>query len=86
MESLESIRKFPLFSDMDDSEIAGIRAVMESNFYAPGQTILREGDESDHFHVITEGIVDFLISDADGNELLFFLRLSLRALQKSPLR
>lgn len=55
---------------MDDSEVAGIQAIMESNFYAPGQTILREGDESDRFHTITEGIVDFLISDANGNELI----------------
>lgn len=70
MLNLDPLRKFPLFSDMDNAEIAGIRAVMQSNFYAPGQTILREGDESDHFHVITEGIVDFLISDANGNELI----------------
>jgi len=94
MENLETLRKIPLFSDMDEQEISGIRSIMETNFYAPGQTILHEGDQSDHFHVIVEGSVDFIINDADGNEIIiddisaggFFGELSMLSGEKRSVR
>ena len=63
------LRDVPLFSEMDDQEVAGIRAIMEELKFNPGQVIIREGESGDLFYVVTEGHAQVLIRDADGNEL-----------------
>lgn len=70
MEALETLKSIPLFSEMDDQERAGILAIMDSDTYTPGETILHEGEECSFFHVICEGEIEYVISDADGNELV----------------
>lgn len=70
MNDIETLKTIPLFSEMDDQERAGILSIMDTNTYAPGQTILHEGEESTYFHVITEGEVEYIIPDAEGNELI----------------
>ena len=64
------LREVPLFSEMDDQEVAGIRAIMREMKFKPGQVIIREGEIGDLFYVITEGHAEILIHDADGAELL----------------
>ena len=63
------LRQVPLFSEMDDQEVAGIRAIMEELKFKPEQVIIREGESGDLFYVVTEGHAQVLIRDADGNEL-----------------
>ncbi len=70
MDQIETLRKVSLFSGMDDQEIAGVLAIMDSNHYVPGQGIIHENDEAEAFHVITRGTVEFLTSDASGAELI----------------
>ena len=70
MDQIEQLKRVPLFSTMDDQEVAGIHAIMDVNKYAPGQTIFREGELGTHFHVIVEGNVHFVMQDANGEELL----------------
>jgi len=70
MTDIDKLKQVPLFSTMDDQEIAGVHAIMEQNTFAPGQVIFREGDAGDNFHVILEGSIQFLIQDASGGELL----------------
>jgi CRP/FNR family cyclic AMP-dependent transcriptional regulator len=70
MTDIQKLKLIPLFSTMDDQEIGGIRAIMDQNVFAPGQVIMREGEEGNHFHVILEGNVQFLTQDAAGDELL----------------
>src|SRR4051812_3782090 len=70
MEEIAALKKIPLFSNMDDHEIAGVRAIMEEYHYVPGQVIIREGEEGDLFHVITDGSVQFISFDAEGSELV----------------
>src|SRR5258705_286297 len=70
MNDIDKLKQVPLFSTMDDQEIAGIRAIMDENTFAPGQVILREGEPGDNFHVILEGDVQFLTQDAGGGELV----------------
>jgi CRP/FNR family transcriptional regulator, cyclic AMP receptor protein len=55
---------------MDDHEIAGVRAIMESNSYVPGQMIIHENDESSEFHVIIGGTIEMLTTDASAAELI----------------
>lgn len=70
MNDRENLKAIPLFSDMDEHEIAGIRAAMEPQYFVAGQTIIHEGEEGDLFHVIISGNVEYLTSDADGRELI----------------
>lgn len=64
------LREVPLFSEMDDQEVAEIRAIMDELKFRPGQVIVQEGDEGDLFYVVTEGEVHVSIQDANGKELV----------------
>ena len=64
------LREVPLFSEMDENEVAGIRAIMDEMKFKPGQVIIREGETGDLFYVVTEGHAEVLIHDADGTEVL----------------
>jgi len=64
------LREVPLFSEMDEQEVAGIRAIMQEMKFKAGQVIIREGETGDLFYVITEGRAEIIIRDADGAELL----------------
>jgi len=64
------LREIPLFSEMDEQEVADIRAIMQEMKFRPGQVIIREGEMGDLFYVITEGHAEILIRDADGAELI----------------
>ena len=64
------LREVPLFSEMDDQEVAGIGAIMQEMKFKPGQVIIREGETGDLFYVITEGQAEIIIRDADGEELV----------------
>ena len=64
------LREVPLFSEMDEQEVAGIREIMEEMKFAPGQVIIRENEMGDLFYVITEGHVEITIRDADGSDVI----------------
>jgi CRP/FNR family transcriptional regulator, cyclic AMP receptor protein len=64
------LREVPLFSEMDENEVAGIREIMEEQKFKPGQVIIREGETGDLFYVITEGRVEVIIRDADGSDVV----------------
>ncbi|HEY3312189.1 MAG TPA: DUF1003 domain-containing protein [Anaerolineales bacterium] len=64
------LRDIALFSEMDEQEVAGIRAIMDELKFRSGQTITREGETGNLFHVITEGEVQVTIRDADGNDIV----------------
>jgi len=64
------LREVPLFSEMDENEVAGIRDIMEVMKFKAGQVIIREGETGDLFYVITEGHVQVIIRDADGSDVV----------------
>jgi uncharacterized membrane protein len=64
------LREIPLFSEMDEQEVAGIRSIMEELRFKPGQVIIREGELGDLFYVITEGHAEVLIRDANGSDIV----------------
>jgi CRP/FNR family transcriptional regulator, cyclic AMP receptor protein len=70
MDDIAALKQVPLFSFMDDDEVAGIRAIMDSTTYAPGKVIIREGEPGDHFFVVVQGQVQFLVLDAGGREIM----------------
>ena len=64
------LREVPLFSEMDEQEVAGIRLIMEEMKFKPGQVIIREGERGNLFYVITEGYAEIIIRDAGGADLV----------------
>jgi CRP/FNR family transcriptional regulator, cyclic AMP receptor protein len=64
------LREIPLFSEMDEQEVAGIRAIMEEIKFKPGQVIIREGEIGDLFYVIMEGHAEVIIRDAAGADIV----------------
>jgi CRP/FNR family transcriptional regulator, cyclic AMP receptor protein len=65
---IAALKQIPLFSNMDDQEISGILSIMDEITYEPGQVILREGEQSDEFYVLTSGTAQIIIRDASGGE------------------
>jgi len=64
------LREVPLFSEMDEQEVSGIRDIMDELKFRPGQVIIREGELGDLFYVITEGHAEVIIRDADGSDVI----------------
>jgi uncharacterized membrane protein len=64
------LREVPLFSEMDEQEVAGIRAIMDEMKFKAGHVIIREGELGNLFYVITEGRVEITIRDAGGADLI----------------
>jgi uncharacterized membrane protein len=67
---VEVLKDIPLFSEMDHDEVSGIYALMGRHTYAPGQVIMRQGEPGDYFYVVVRGQVQFLVPDANGQELI----------------
>lgn len=70
MQDIETLKRVPLFSFMDDEEIVGVRAIMSQATFAPGQVIVRVGELGDLFYVVTGGSIRFSVQDASGAELI----------------
>ena len=64
------LREVPLFSEMDEQEVAGIREIMDVMKFKKGQVIIREGDTGDLFYVVTEGQAEIIVRDADGSDVV----------------
>lgn len=64
------LREIPLFSEMDEQEVAGIRAIMDVKKFKPGHLIIREGDVGDLFYIITEGYAEVFLHDANGSDVI----------------
>ncbi len=64
------LHEVPLFSEMEEQEVAGIRSIMQVIKFNPGQIIIREGDTGDLFYVITEGQAEIIIRDANGSDVI----------------
>lgn len=64
------LREVALFSEMDENEVAGIRAIMDEVRFRAGQVILREGEIGGLFYVITEGTVQITMDNADNERIV----------------
>ena len=70
MSDADLLKQVPLFSEMDDNELAGLRSVMDLVRYTPGQGIIHEDEQGDEFYVLVSGHVQVLVLDATGTEVL----------------
>src|SRR5512144_2244312 len=70
MNELEMLQQISFFSQMDEQEIAGILSLMQRMDFDAGDVIIKEGDIGDLFYVLTQGRVQFVILDDDGEEVI----------------
>lgn len=64
------LHEVPLFSEMDNDEVAGIRAIMEEMKFTANQIIIREGETGGLFYVVTAGTVQVSIANADKEQII----------------
>jgi CRP-like cAMP-binding protein len=67
---VETLRKIPLFTGLPTARLKLIAYTAEVVEFAPGETIVRQGDPADAVYIVTEGEAEVLLLDADGNELM----------------
>ena len=70
MNDVELLKQVPLFSQMDDNELAGLRSIMDVEHYTAGQGIIHEDEIGDEFYVLADGHVQVLVLDAEGKEVV----------------
>jgi MFS family permease len=54
------LRSLPIFRCLPAQELEGLAQILEPVSYAPGEVILREGDQGDRFYAIAHGRVEVL--------------------------
>ena len=65
------LRQVPLFSLLDDDELAVLAAQVELRDFAANQRIYKVGESSGPAYVMLSGAVDVTLIDEDGQELIF---------------
>jgi uncharacterized membrane protein len=70
MNEIELLKQVPLFSQMDDHELSGLRSIMELVHFTSGEGIIHEGEAGDDFYVLMEGNVQVRVLDATGAEVV----------------
>jgi CRP/FNR family cyclic AMP-dependent transcriptional regulator len=66
---VETLRRIPLFAGLPTARLKLIAYTAEVMEFAPGETIIRQGDPADAVYILTEGEADVSIRDVDGHEI-----------------
>src|SRR5262245_46597833 len=66
---VETLRKIPLFAGLPTARLKLIAYTAEVVEFAPGETIVKQGDPADAVYILTEGEAEVLLLDADGHEM-----------------
>jgi len=67
------VRKAPIFSGLDDSAAASLRASMTLVKLRKGQSLFKEGDDGDHLFIVSNGKVKLGTKSPDGRENLLMI-------------
>lgn len=54
-EAIDTLRRVPLFADLDDAELQALAAPMRERTFPAGATVTAEGDPGDGFYVVESG-------------------------------
>ena len=66
---VETLRKIPLFAGLQTARLKLIAYTAEVVEFAPGETIVRQGDPADAVYIVTEGEADVVLRDAEGHDI-----------------
>ncbi|MBI4731935.1 MAG: cyclic nucleotide-binding domain-containing protein [Chloroflexi bacterium] len=69
-QKIDFIRKTHLFRRLTDEELAAIAEKLADKIYAPGEAIVRQGQESDYFYLIYSGKVNVTRRTGSGEQTL----------------
>ncbi len=64
------LAEIPLFSNMDEEEIAELRSIMTEHVYQPGQICMKVGDQGTTFQIIEQGEVEIWLNDTEGQKVV----------------
>lgn len=67
IERMLELRRVPLFERLDPEDLQRVAAVADERDFAPGTTIVTEGEVGDELFVILEGVVRVERREADGS-------------------
>jgi uncharacterized membrane protein len=70
MNDVELLKHVPLFSQMDDDELAGLRGMMELTSFTAGESIIHEAEAGNEFYVLLDGRVQVEVLDAGGAQVV----------------
>lgn len=62
--SVDTLRKVPLFADLDKKELEKIAQVMRERRFAAGDTVTKEGASGVGFFIIEDGTADVTVAGA----------------------
>lgn len=68
MDNLDFLRDFPVFSDLEEDQLAEIYNLLTFRSYHKGETIFLAGDEGKEMFFLREGQVKITRNSADGRE------------------
>jgi CRP-like cAMP-binding protein len=66
---VETLRKIPLFAGLPTARLKLIAYTAEVVEFAPGETIVQQGDPADAVYIVTEGEAEVVLPDVDGREM-----------------
>jgi uncharacterized membrane protein len=64
------LAEIPLFSNMDEQEIAELRSIMTERIYQPGQICMKAGEPGNSFQIIEQGEVEISLNDTEGKKVV----------------
>ena len=64
------LSKIPLFSVLPENELQHLQSMLKVKNLQPGEILFREGEEGEHFYVITSGELEILMGAETKEELL----------------
>jgi small-conductance mechanosensitive channel/CRP-like cAMP-binding protein len=67
--AVDVLRRTPIFRLLDDPGIIELGARLHHLSFAPGELIIRQGDEGDSMYFVTSGQVSINYTAADGSEI-----------------
>src|ERR1700761_1813721 len=67
----EELRHVPLFSLLDDDELAVLASQVELREFQARQRIYKSGDNTSRAFVVMDGCVRVTLTDEDGQEVVF---------------
>ena len=67
---IEQLRAISIFSTMHDDALIAVAPLLRQVQFAPGQTIIHEGDAAECFYVLLAGRVKFTTQHQQGQEII----------------
>ncbi len=64
------LAEIPLFSNMDEQELAELRVIMTERTFQPGQAVMKAGDQGAAFYIIEQGEAEIWLTDTEGQKVV----------------